>query len=101
MFSIDRLRQLTEEQKITARKIDPDSAAYALVGKKCFFCGTFITRSDITPPNECFESSQDHITHGNCLNYVLKKFPDVPMLQLENKIVRMRVEGTGIGGPRE
>ncbi|MDA8040861.1 MAG: hypothetical protein MPJ22_00365 [Pirellulales bacterium] len=97
MHSIEELRRLTVAQRDAARLVDPDSVAYALIGKKCFFCKTKITKKDVTPPNECAESSLGHVTHGNCLNYIMAKYHDKRMVDLEGKVVRMRVEGTNVG----
>ena len=94
---INKWYDLTEDQKRIARKIDPDSAAYQLVGKKCYFCRTKITRKDITKPSQCFESSQGHVAHDNCFAYIMHKYPSVAMRELEGKISRIKVEGMNIG----
>ena len=98
MSSIDQLRALSQDQRDRARLVDPDSAAYALIDKKCFFCRTKIKKEDVTPPNECAESQLGHVAHVNCLKFIMEKYPTVPMSELEGKVGRLRVEGSNVGG---
>ena len=85
-------RQLTQIQKDKLSKLHQDSEAYALVGRKCFFCGIALERKDVQPPRQAYESKVG-VSHGDCLKYVREKYPNRNVLDFENKVVRMRVEG--------
>ena len=86
---------LPEKLKQEIRKIDPDSDRYQSIDRPCFFCKHKITKQDAAPPNEVFDSKLDGeeiSAHGKCLEYVLQKYPEVPMTELEGKIIRVRVD---------
>lgn len=85
--------KLTQVEKDNLRKINTDSSAYHHVDEKCFFCNSKITKNDITPPNQVYDTQNGEIvSHGKCLEYVLKKYPQVPISQLEGQIVRIKVD---------
>lgn len=94
----DRINFLrsTPKQQEKLRKIDPDSAAYALIGRKCVFCRDVITRKDVTRPNECYESQLGNPAHKQCLFYCMTKYPTIPLSQLEGKIQRVRSDQFGL-----
>lgn len=81
---------LPEKLKNKLREIDPNSRAVSLIGEKCFFCKHEITKRDVTPPNQVYDSQLGHTCHGKCLDYIIKKYPQVPMNQLEGQIVRVK-----------
>jgi len=60
--------------------------------EKCFLCNGKITKQDSILPNVVFESIMGHVSHGECLEYAQKKYPNIPITQLERKIVRIKVE---------
>ena len=86
---------LTQMQKDRLSKLNQDSEAYALVGRKCFFCGIALERKDVQPPKQAYESKLG-VAHGDCLKYVMSKYPNRNVLDFENKIIRMRVEGANL-----
>lgn len=91
----DAYRQLTQIQKDKLSQLNQDSEAYALVGRKCFFCGIALKREDVQPPKQAYES-RIGVAHGDCLKYVMKKYPNRNILDFENKVIRMRVEGANL-----
>ena len=88
-------KQLTQMQKERLAKLNQDSEAYALVGRKCFFCGVALEKKDVQPPRQAYES-RIGVAHGDCLKYVMRKYPNRNILDFENKVVRMRVEGVNL-----
>ena len=91
----DVYRQLTQIQKEKATKLHSESQAYQTVGRKCYFCYSKITKKDASPPNQVY-TSVIGVAHGDCLKYVMKKYPNRNILDFEGKIVRMRVEGANL-----
>lgn len=85
-------RSMTELQKERTRILNQDSDAYQLVGKKCYFCKMKLKRVDVMPPSQAYESKIG-VAHGDCLKYVIAKYPNQHIENFEGKIVRMRVEG--------
>lgn len=94
---VDRSKysSLSEHDKQLIRKIHPDSDAYQNLDQKCVFCSSKITKKDMTLPNIVYDSAAG-AAYGDCLQFVLKKYPDIPVNQLEGKIARIRVEQSNI-----
>ena len=65
--------------------------AYAYVGQKCFFCKDVFTLKDSMTKDKIWFSQLDHATHKECIEYIMKKYPKMPMAELEGKIERRRV----------
>ena len=61
--------------------------------EKCNFCHGIITERERRAGLE-LKSSFGHIAHRDCLEYVMHKYPNVPITELEGKINRTRVELT-------
>lgn len=77
--------------KFEGKKPHQDSMAYQLVGKKCVFCRDTITNKDVMPPLGCYENTDGDPAHHTCLQYAMKKYPDVPLDHLKGKIQRTLV----------
>lgn len=95
VFDDDVFSSMTELQKERTRILNQDSEAYQLVGRKCFFCGVKLEKKDVMPPSQSYESTIG-VSHGDCLKYVMKKYPNQHIEKFENKIIRMRVEGANL-----
>ena len=74
------------QKLVKVRYLDPDSPAYALVGKKCYFCGSKITVEDCMNEHRVLESKQGHVSHERCYLYVIEKYPTTLVTDLENKV---------------
>ena len=88
----DVYRNYTQIQKDKIQKLDKDGNAYQAIDQKCFFCKSVITKKDVLPPNQVYNSVLGS-AHGQCLKYVVAKYPDQNILEFEGKIIRQRVEG--------
>ena len=83
---------ISESTKEILRQLNPDSPAYANIGKKCCFCRETFKKEDCVFPNKIMDSqTMEYSAHGNCLDYVMKKYPNVPINDLHGKIQRVRV----------
>ena len=71
---------------VKATIIDPDSPAYALMGRRCNFCHAKITPDDCRPDHMVFESQLGHAAHQRCLEYVKWKWPKIHMAEAEGKV---------------
>lgn len=84
---------LSEENKARMRILNPDSPAYSHIDQKCEFCRNKLTKQDAVFPNKIMEAQNGEIAvHGDCLRYVMKKYPNVPITDLHGKIQRVRVQ---------
>ena len=88
-------KNYTQIQKDKATKLSNESQAYQTVGRKCFFCYNKITKKDASPPRQVY-TSVIGVAHGDCLKYVMSKYPNRNILDFEGKVVRMRVEGSNL-----
>ena len=88
----DVYRNYTQIQKDKIQKLDKDGNAYQAIDQKCFFCKSVITKKDVLPPNQVYNSVLGS-AHGQCLKYVVAKYPDQNILEFEGKVIRQRVEG--------
>jgi len=81
------------------RVLDPDSDAYAQIGRHCVFCGRVIRKVDVCRPNRVYENDRgDKVAHEVCLNYVRTRYPNVATSELEGKlIVTVRERGIKVG----
>ena len=88
----DIYRQMTQLQKDKLQKLDKDGNAYQAIGVKCFFCKDIISKKDVLPPRQVYNSVLGS-AHGDCLKYIVAKYPDHNILEFEGKVIRQRVEG--------
>ena len=82
--------------KAKLRILNPDSPAYANIGKKCHFCREIFEKKDVVFPNGVMDSTTgEYSAHKACLNYVMEKYPHVNVNELAGKITRMRIKDRG------
>lgn len=86
----EKVKMLNQFDSKTLEKIRQPIMKY--VGEFCHFCTNEITKEDTILPNIVYDSTQGHIAHGDCLNYCLKKHPDIPLSQLEGSIKKEKVD---------
>lgn len=81
------------------RTVDPDSEAYAQIGKRCVFCRGEIRHVDVYRPN-CVYTNQkgDKTCHDKCLEYIGSAYPGVPAEHFEGKLIVTRRESGVIAG---
>lgn len=79
------------------RQLDPDSDAYAQVGKKCVFCGREIRKVDVCRPYVVYVNSRgDKTAHGQCLDYIRVRYPDHAPEAHENTLIVTIKESGGV-----
>ena len=85
----EEYKNMSQKLKDLEKKLDTDSDAYSHIGKKCVLCREVIVKHDVQSPNFIMQNNNGpEVCHAQCMDYCIKKYPNVSMTELYGKIRR-------------
>ena len=64
--------------------------------ENCHFCRTKLTKKDFQNLNVLNATNTEYRAHRDCLEFIMAKYPTVPMHELSGKLNRTRVDLSNI-----